>query len=168
MKELLAVAVATRFSPDVVITHNEAGEYGHCYHKVVHRVCCQVFDREKLYFIGAGMPANGHDRDRRPLRRGKEKAIDGLLSDLRPRRFSPSGSSARLTTYQPETYIAARDQRPPSGAADANRHCRRVDAGFHCIFGFASSAPRWRGTDMRIMEIISGSLVNGAMAHCAC
>ncbi|MGW8255963.1 MAG: PIG-L deacetylase family protein, partial [Thermoguttaceae bacterium] len=30
--------------PEIVITHNEAGEYGHCYHKVVHRVCRAVCD----------------------------------------------------------------------------------------------------------------------------
>ena len=53
MQEFLR-AEAGAFRPDVVITHNAAGEYGHCYHKVVHRVCRQVFPPDKLYFIGIG------------------------------------------------------------------------------------------------------------------
>ena len=25
--------------PDMILTHNEVGEYGHCYHKVIHELC---------------------------------------------------------------------------------------------------------------------------------
>jgi LmbE family N-acetylglucosaminyl deacetylase len=44
--------------PDIVVTHNEAGEYGHCYHKTVHRVCRRVFDAGKIYCIARGSKLN--------------------------------------------------------------------------------------------------------------
>jgi LmbE family N-acetylglucosaminyl deacetylase len=114
MNELL-VSLRDSFQPAVVITHNEAGEYGHCYHKVVHRVCCQVFDREKLYFIGAGMPANGTDRIVVRYDVRKKEQLMACYPTFDPALFSRR-FFGRLTTYEPETYIAAQDHKPPTTA----------------------------------------------------
>lgn len=44
--------LSEKYKPDFVITHNEHGEYGHCYHRIVHKLCREVFDN--LYFFGVG------------------------------------------------------------------------------------------------------------------
>jgi len=105
---LQAQAVSLR--PDVVVTHNEMGEYGHCYHKVVHRLCCQVFDPRKLYFDGRGSKRIGQ---RIVVTYDAEKKK--RLMDCYPT-FDATTFSKRffreVITYQPETYIAAGSEKP--------------------------------------------------------
>ncbi len=112
MQELLE-SLRVSFQPDVVVTHNQRGEYGHCYHRVVHRVCCRVFDPAKLYFIAAGMPANGAQRIVVRYDAGKKKQLLDCYptfdSALFTKRFF-----GRPTAYEPEAYLAARDHRPPA------------------------------------------------------
>ena len=123
------------FAADVVITHNQRGEYGHCYHRVVHRICCQVFDREPscISSVRACRPT-ASDRIVVRLRREQEKAVDGLLSRRSIPHGLPNGSSAdrRPTSRKPTSprRIIGR-----GGAAEADRHRRRVDPRFHAFLG---------------------------------
>lgn len=97
--------------PDIVITHNELGEYGHCYHKVVHRVCRQVFDSGKLYFIGLGGKLNGSE----PIVVDYDVKKKKELMDCYPN-FDAAAFSKRffgeVITYRPETYIACGKEEP--------------------------------------------------------
>jgi LmbE family N-acetylglucosaminyl deacetylase len=109
MEELLE-SLRDSFQPDVVLTHNERGEYGHCYHKVVHRLCCRVFDRQKLYFIAAGMPADGAERIVVRYDANKKKQLMDCYPTFDPASFTQR-FFGRQMTYEPEAYIAARDHR---------------------------------------------------------
>jgi LmbE family N-acetylglucosaminyl deacetylase len=108
---------AAAIQPDVVITHNEAGEYGHCYHKVVHRVCRRVFSGKNLYCIARGSRlANGEI-----LEVGYDREKKKQLMDCYPN-FEAHGFSMRFfgcdMVYQPETFFAvgkdAPESKPPS------------------------------------------------------
>jgi LmbE family N-acetylglucosaminyl deacetylase len=99
------------FEPDVVVTHNQRGEYGHCYHRVVHRLCCRVFDRAKLYFIAAGMPPNGQEPIVVRYDASKKKQLMDCYPTFDSERFTQR-FFGRPTTYEPEAYLAARDYRP--------------------------------------------------------
>jgi LmbE family N-acetylglucosaminyl deacetylase len=120
MKELLRVQ-ADAFRPDLVITHNAAGEYGHCYHKVVHRVSREVFAADKLYFIGIG------SRDRRGQRFvvSYDEAAKQALLECHPYLDAAAFGRrhfGRQFAYEPETYIACSEPGPPAplgGAAIA-------------------------------------------------
>jgi LmbE family N-acetylglucosaminyl deacetylase len=111
-KFLQAQAVSLR--PDIVVTHNEQGEYGHCYHKVVHRVCCQVFDPRKLYFVGRGSRRSGQQIVVEYDAEKKKRLMDCYPT------FDAATFSKRffreVITYQPETYIAAGDEKPKATA----------------------------------------------------
>ena len=104
--------------PDIVITHNEAGEYGHCYHKVVHRVCRQAFDREKLYFIGVGSNGNGRDRVVVDYDAQKKKQLMECYPNFDAATFCKRFFGA-VITYRPETYFAGRNHAPAAAAATA-------------------------------------------------
>jgi hypothetical protein len=111
MQEFLR-AQAEAFRPEIVITHNAAGEYGHCYHKVVHRLCRQVFLPEKLYFIGVG----SRDRSARRLvvacDASKKKELLECHPYLDADRFCKR-HFGKVITYEPETYIACgKEERP--------------------------------------------------------
>ena len=112
MEDLLR-AQADAFPPDVVITHNAAGEYGHCYHKVVHRVCRQVFPPDKLYFIGVGSRDRAGQRFVVPCDAAKKKD----LLDCHPY-FDTAGFCKRhfgkVIAFEPETYIACGKQDEPA------------------------------------------------------
>ncbi len=110
MVELLE-SLRDSFAPDVVVTHNQRGEYGHCYHRVVHRICCRVFDPAKLYFIGAGLPANASDRIVIDYDANKKKQLLDCYPTFDPARFTKR-FFGRSTTYEPEAYFAARERRP--------------------------------------------------------
>jgi len=97
--------------PDIVITHNELGEYGHCYHKVVHRVCRQVFDPGNLYFIGVGSKRNGSQRIVVDYDAQKKKQLLDCYQNFDATAFSKRFFGA-VITYQPETYIACGLQEP--------------------------------------------------------
>lgn len=101
---------AAAIQPEVVITHNEAGEYGHCYHKVVHRVCRRVF-RKNLYCIARGSKIAGREIFEIPFDREKKKK----LMDCYPN-FDAHGFSMRFfgfdMVYDPETFFALGDDSP--------------------------------------------------------
>ncbi len=141
MTEFLQVQ-AEAIQPEVVITHNERGEYGHCYHKVVHRVCRRVFPSDKLYFIGIGSrdpgtvpifvagchkngtvpfcaPGTGPDPRREQFMVSydaeKKKQLLDCYPDFDAARFCRRFFGAEIA-YQPETYLASREQEhtPPA------------------------------------------------------
>ena len=89
-----------------MVTHNQRGEYGHCYHRVVHRICCRVFDPAKLYFIGAGLPANASDRIVIDYDANKKKQLLDCYPTFDPARFTKR-FFGQSTTYEPEAYFAA-------------------------------------------------------------
>jgi hypothetical protein len=112
MQELLRTQ-AEEFRPDVVITHNAAGEYGHCYHKVVHLVCRQVFPPGKLYFIGIGSRDSAGQRFVVPCDASKKKELLECHPYLDAARFCKRHFGT-VTAYEPETYIACGTQEYPA------------------------------------------------------
>jgi LmbE family N-acetylglucosaminyl deacetylase len=92
--------------PEIVITHNEQGEYGHCYHKVVHRLCRQVFDPGTLYFIGVGSNCNGSRQIVVDYDAQKKKQLMECYPSFDATSFSKRFFNGDVITYQPETYIA--------------------------------------------------------------
>ncbi len=110
MREFLR-AQAETLTPDLVITHNEAGEYGHCYHKVVHRLCREVFDGERLYLIGVGSRENGQRRFVVKYDPQKKKQLMDCYPIFDVATFCKRFFGADIT-YQPETYGAC-GRRPP-------------------------------------------------------
>jgi hypothetical protein len=98
--------------PDIVITHNEAGEYGHCYHKVVHRVCRRVFAPGNLYFIGLGGKRNGCERITVNYDAQKKKQLLECYPHFDAAGFSKRFFGGDVITYQAETYIACGAQEP--------------------------------------------------------
>jgi LmbE family N-acetylglucosaminyl deacetylase len=112
MQEFLR-AQADDFRPDLVITHNATGEYGHCYHKVVHRVCRQVFPADKLYFIGIG----SRDRSAQRFAVACDAAKKKELLECHPYLDADSFGKrhfGRVVTYEPETYVACGKQEQPA------------------------------------------------------
>jgi hypothetical protein len=99
----------------VVITHNAAGEYGHCYHKVVHRVCRQVFPPDKLYFIGIGIGSGDKAGQRFVVtcEASKKKEILECYPYFEAAGFCKR-HFGRVITYEPETYIACGKQDSPA------------------------------------------------------
>jgi hypothetical protein len=117
MREFLR-AQADAFRPDLVVTHNAAGEYGHCYHKVVHRVCRQVFPADKLYFIGIG----SRDRDGQRFVVRCDEAGKKELLDCHPYLDADAFGKrhfGRVITYEPETYIACGQHGQPAPLGSA-------------------------------------------------
>jgi LmbE family N-acetylglucosaminyl deacetylase len=104
-------AQADAIQPDVVITHNERGEYGHCYHKVVHRVCRRVFPSDKLYFIGIRSQATHRRRFVVNYDAAKKKQLLDCYPDFNATRFCKRFFGAAIA-YQPETYLASGKQEP--------------------------------------------------------
>jgi LmbE family N-acetylglucosaminyl deacetylase len=90
--------------PDVVVTHNENGEYGHCYHRVVHRICCQAFPREKLRFIGIGSKSASNRLVVQYDANEKKRLMD-CYPTFNATRFSLR-FFGEVITYQPETYVS--------------------------------------------------------------
>lgn len=43
-----------RIRPNIILTHNKVGEYGHCYHKVIHRLCSEF---SNVYNFGVNLKA---------------------------------------------------------------------------------------------------------------
>jgi hypothetical protein len=111
MRELLKAQLDT-LHPDIVITHNAGGEYGHCYHKVVHRLCRQVFDPGTLYFIGAGSKRNGSELIVIDYDVQKKKQLMECYPTFDPASFSRRFFDGADITYQPETYFACGIQEP--------------------------------------------------------
>ena len=111
MQDLLR-AEAEAFRPEVVITHNAAGEYGHCYHKVVHRVCRQVFPPERLYFIGIGSKDRGAEQLVVNYDVAKKKDLLECHPYLEPTSFGKRHFGKPMA-YEPETYVACGKQDCP-------------------------------------------------------
>jgi len=119
MREFLQ-AQSEALRPDIVVTHNEVGEYGHCYHKVVHRLCCQVFDPRKLYFIGRGSKRTGGQRIVVTYDAEKKKRLMDCYPTFDAATFSKR-FFGEVITYQPETYIAAGGETSESGDCSNSR-----------------------------------------------
>jgi hypothetical protein len=123
MQEFLR-AQADAFRPDIVVTHNAAGEYGHCYHKVVHRVCRQVFPPEKLYFIGIGGGDHAGERFVVACDASKKKELLACHPYLDADSFGKR-HFGKVIAYEPETYLACGKQEyptaPPGRAAIAGQ-----------------------------------------------
>jgi LmbE family N-acetylglucosaminyl deacetylase len=105
MRELLKTQLQA-VRPEIVITHNAAGEYGHCYHKVVHRLCRHVFDPATLYFIGAKSKHKGSEPIVINYDVQKKKQLMECYPSFDPSSFSRRFFDGKDITYQPETYIA--------------------------------------------------------------
>ena len=51
---------ALGLAPQLVVTHNERGEYGHPHHRLVHRAASVVFNDTPLLLFGMGLSAIRH------------------------------------------------------------------------------------------------------------
>ena len=102
---------AAAIQPDVVITHNEVGEYGHCYHKVVHRVCRRVFGGKNLYCIAR----DSKMKNREILEVNYDREKKKQLMDCYPN-FDARGFSLRFfgfdMVYEPETFFTLGNDAP--------------------------------------------------------
>jgi LmbE family N-acetylglucosaminyl deacetylase len=128
MQELLR-REAGAFRPDVVITHNAAGEYGHCYHKVVHRVCRRVFPPDKLYFIGIGSHEIAGQRFVVTCDPSRKKE----LLECHPYFDAVSFCKrhfGQVIAYEPETYIACGKQEYPTAPLGSAAITRQLAADF--------------------------------------
>jgi LmbE family N-acetylglucosaminyl deacetylase len=98
---------AAAIRPDVIFTHNEVGEYGHCYHKVVHRVCRRVFRGKSLYCTALG----SRIRDREVIEIKYDPAQKKRLMDCYPH-YDARRESLRFfgadIVYLPETFVSLR------------------------------------------------------------
>jgi LmbE family N-acetylglucosaminyl deacetylase len=115
--------------PEIVITHNEAGEYGHCYHKVVHRVCRQVFDGDRLYFIGIGSKHNVGQQIVIHYDPQKKKELLSCYPEFDAVGFCNRFFGAEIP-YQPESYVPCGNPGPVLAAPTALNVCRGLTVDF--------------------------------------
>jgi LmbE family N-acetylglucosaminyl deacetylase len=122
-------AQADAIQPEVVVTHNERGEYGHCYHKVVHRVCRRVFSSDKLYFIGIGCQDTQRERFVVNYDAEKKKQLLDCYPDFPVATFCRRFFGAEIA-YQPETYLASGPREPAALAKGRIGVARDLTADF--------------------------------------
>ena len=128
MQEFLRVQ-AGALRPEIVITHNAAGEYGHCYHKVVHRVCRHVFPPDNLYFIGIGSREDAGQRFVVTCDPSKKKELLECHPYLDATAFGKR-HFGRVITYEPETYIACGKQEYPAAPLGSVALARQLAGDF--------------------------------------
>jgi hypothetical protein len=128
MQDLLR-AQAEEFRPDVVITHNAAGEYGHCYHQVVHRVCRQAFPPGKLYFIGIGRRGQAGGQLVVTYDASEKKDLLECHPYLDAAGFCKRHFGKDIA-YEPETYIACGEQEHPAAPLGSAAIARQLAADF--------------------------------------
>jgi LmbE family N-acetylglucosaminyl deacetylase len=97
--------------PDIVITHNEAGEYGHCYHKAVHRLCRRVFDPEKIYCFARGSKLQNREIIRVNYDKEKKRQLLACYPYFDVHFFSLRFFREDIT-YQPEEFFALGENAP--------------------------------------------------------
>ncbi len=119
--------------PEVVITHNEAGEYGHCYHKVVHRVCRRVFGGKNLYCIARGSKIENREILEIDYHPEKKKRLMDCYPNFKAHDFSLRFFGLDMV-YEPETYFALGTDAPESPPPNPLRIYSAVTADFLHFF----------------------------------
>lgn len=99
MKQFLN-GLKEKYKPDLVITHNEFGEYGHCYHKVINKLCKETFNN--LYFFGIGNKNRGKTIKIEYDPRRKKELLD--IYRFNGKKFSENHFGTDITKDR-ETYI---------------------------------------------------------------